>query len=154
MANLVVNAKRKGPLAPEVRHALIQDIKRYFNTGRMRRGIYMELGQKHNVTDITVAKICSEVAALLPLESVNEAKVTLGDLRDELVQEAKVMVENSFDEEEKRKNMLILDRMIGQKIDFMEKFHIKPKASENIVIDAQIEHKVNEDFLQSIAKLE
>ena len=151
MAQVLANSgKRGGPLQAELANAIDEEIRERFKKGQMKRGVYAELARKYNVSDVTIANRASMIASVIPLESFNEAKISLGTMRDEAIEHAQEMLDQSdmLDTEEKRKNLMILDRMISQKIDFMEKFFIKPKAPENVNVNASVDVNVRIDKLR------
>jgi len=102
-----------------------------------RLGTHTELAQEFEVSNPTVGTYIKLAYAKMPRISIEERIHDNQEAFNLMRHKAKMLLNASKDSEDARRNIDCLSKVIKEETDFLEKFHLKSKAQENIKIEVE-----------------
>jgi hypothetical protein len=121
-----------------------------------------ELKKKYDVSHPTILNWIERAYKQVKPEAIEKTTIQFQNMFNRMFQQAASLLEGSESSEEYRKNAEMVMKIMKEKTDFLERFHLKAKAQENIkleverqlVIDATIDDVIDIDDGESNDKTE
>ena len=130
----VPTKKLGGPIIQSKRKTIMNELSNIIESGQILGVTHSQLAKKYGIRRQTVADYLKEIYALVPPDEVNIVRVKIQTMYDRLFREAQTMLKDAKTPQDKRIAIELMLKMLDKFTIFLESFHIKEKATENIII--------------------
>jgi hypothetical protein len=118
--------------------ALVKEIKSLVLDPRIRKLPVDRLAQKYECSRAEIFSAKNKLILSLPQQNVDFVKRKFALQFEKLEQIVEDLIEQSEDNEDLRKNVELALKVMKENTDYLERFHLKRKATENINIDGEV----------------
>ena len=159
----VENPASKGsvgvPVA-EISKEIDDKLRQIIFSGQIVGLTYEQIGHQVGLSRQSVSNRVNKILESIPQEKINKTYMEFSLLFDRLFRDAnKLLTKHDgpkgtiLHDRKKAEAIELTMKIIKEKTELMERFHIKPKAIDNLAISAKVEHAVTPDFLHKLSKL-
>ena len=138
-------------LSKSRRDALAKEIKALVLDPKIKQLPVDQLCNQYECSRADVFAAKNKIINSLPQQNIDFVKKKFALTFEKLEEIAEDLVATSEDHEDLRKNVELALKVIREKTDYLERFHLKRKATENINIDGEIKvSKINVNIIDSM----
>ena len=121
--------------------SIIEDLEKLVIEGSILGITNQQLAEKYKVKRETIARYLKTIYDKIPPEDIKETEVKLKVMFDKIFRYAQRIMNNAQTPLEQERALRLLMSAMKEYTDFLERFGFKPKAQENINLNASIEQK-------------
>ena len=137
MEERVKDITKTGRVPKFRRDEVVKALARLIETGKILGLSAETLSDRFDISRQTINKYLNELYDSIPPEDINHTRVKIQVMFDILFTDVQKMIDKSKKPREKKEAIELMLKMIDRFTIFLESFHIKAKAQENIVVGVE-----------------
>ena len=133
--------KMGGRLPPQRKNDIISEIRNLFNNNEIMYFSERDLSKRLDITRTTLRKYLDEIKKDIDPKDIQMVSLRFKEYLEEAIDDIRDCWKDSKikkDKSQMRKDIDMMFKCIEKFTDFLERFHIKPKAIDNINLSADI----------------
>lgn len=144
-----LTGKKGGPVPATVKQHIISELEQLIELGAIHGLTNSQLAKQFKVQSETISKYLDEAYKKINPDDIQKVYLDFKALFDRLFREAYIMLENCEKDWQKEKVMRLILTLIKEKTDILERFFKKPKAVDNINLNAQVDNKIEIEIVHT-----
>ena len=137
MVEKIKGAGKTGRVPKEKRAEIIKKLAHLIESGEILGVSASQLSVKYDIGRQTINTYLRDLYNSIPPEDINHTRVKIQVMFNKLFGEVQGMIARAETNREKKDAIELMLKMIDKFTEFLESFHIKVKAQENIVVGVE-----------------
>ena len=131
-----------GPVTKERKAAIFDQLTKMVESGQLIGANHIQLAELFGIRRQTIAEYLKKIYGTIPPEDLNITRVKIQVMFDKLFREVQNMIKVAKGFREKREAIELMLKMVDRFTAFLENFHIKTKAVDNINLGGEVDNKI------------
>lgn len=151
---IVKEKKHPTRLSSQQSSQLNQEIRSLILQGTLSKQIERDLCEKWNFSKIQMQRRIFEQFSHLDSDLVDKMKYDFNKTFENLNYKMQVLIDSAENSDDLRKSIDLMMKLIKERTDFLERFHMKKKAQENITITEERQLVIDFDQVKDVEVIE